>query len=87
MATSSKIQIMISSRCKVEFPAGSGRTLTDIRKDLKKTIQALEPFGKPLFKVWINEDSPPASAKMNAWDYCLSKATGCDILLVIYDGD
>jgi hypothetical protein len=36
MAKSSKLRVMLSSRCNDKFPAGADITLTDIRKDLKK---------------------------------------------------
>ncbi len=65
MATSTKIRVMISSRCNDPFPHGSGGspTLTEIRKDLKKEIEAAEVFGKKAFEVWINEETPPKAVR------------------------
>ncbi len=60
MAKSSKLRVMISSRCDDKFPADlSGRPLSEIRKELKMEIEAFEVFGKKIFEVWINEETPP----------------------------
>jgi hypothetical protein len=42
MAKSSKLRVMISSRCDDKFPAHPGRPLSEIRKKLKMEIEALE---------------------------------------------
>jgi len=51
MAKSSKLRVMISSRCDDLFPASGGRALSEIRKDLKQEIEALEAFGRKIFGV------------------------------------
>lgn len=86
MATSSKIKIMISSRCNDVFPVGVATTLTDIRRDLKTEIEAVEVFGKRAFEVWINEATPPKFANWNSWEVCLEAVKDCDILLVLSNG-
>lgn len=86
MAVSSKIKVMISSRCDEFFPAGATTTLTDIRRDLKTEIEAAELFGKKLFEVWINEETPPKGGTWDSWDVCLQAVADCDILLVISNG-
>jgi len=50
---------MLSSRCNDKFPGGAITTLTDIRRDLKRDIQAMEIAGRQAFEVWINEESDP----------------------------
>ena len=88
MARSSKLRVMISSRCNDPFPpSSSGRTLTEIRRDLKKEIEAEKSFGKKTFEVWINEDSPPKGGTWDSWDTCLQAVKDCDILLVLSNGN
>ncbi|MBO6552185.1 MAG: DUF4062 domain-containing protein [Roseitalea sp.] len=87
MAASSKIKVMISSRCNDPFPAGAATTLTDIRRKLKTEIEAAELFGKKLFEVWINEETPPKGGTWDSWEVCLQAVADCDILLVISNGN
>lgn len=89
MASSSKIKVMISSRCKDGFPVSTrkgGQSLTDIRRELKKEIEAQKLFGTAVFEVWINEDAPPAPGTLDSWDKCLAQVKDCDILLVLANG-
>ncbi len=87
MAIASKIKVMISSRCKDKFPTGKGRRLSQIRKGLKKEIEGLKVFGKPVFEVWINEDVPPKGGSWDAWDVCMQAVRDCDILLALSNGN
>jgi hypothetical protein len=87
MAISSKIKIMISSRCNDSFPAGEATKLSDIRRELKREIEAVELFGKKVFEVWINEETPPQGGTWDSWDVCLQSVLDCDILLVISNGN
>jgi hypothetical protein len=87
MAVSSKIRVMISSRCNDPFPAGARTTLTDIRRELKREIEAAEFFGKNIFEVWINEETPPKGGTWDSWDVCLKAVADCDILLVLSNGN
>lgn len=87
MAKSSKLRVMISSRCNDHFPQKSGRVLSDIRKDLKKEIEALEVFGEPIFEVWINEDTPPQGGTWDSWDVCLQAVDDCDVLIALSNGN
>ena len=87
MAKSSKLRVMLSSRCNDEFPAGSGTNLTAIRRELKAEIEAMEISGKLAFEVWINEEAPPAGGTWDSWDVCIQAVKDCDILLVISNGD
>lgn len=87
MAKSSKLRVMISSRCNDCFPQKSGRVLSDIRKDLKKEIEALEVFGEPIFEVWINEDTPPQGGTWNSRDVCLQAVDDCDVLIALSNGN
>ena len=88
MATSSKIRVMISSRCLDFFPAGQKKTrLSDIRKELKSEIEAMEISGKKAFEAWINEETPPKGGTWDSWDVCIEAVKDCDILLVISNGN
>jgi hypothetical protein len=87
MAKSSKLRVMISSRCNDKFPAGTKTILTDIRRDLKAEIEGMEIAGQKVFEVWTNEDAPPAGGKWDSWDVCIEAVKDCDILLVISNGN
>lgn len=87
MAKSSKLRVMLSSRCNDKFPAGATTTLTDIRRDLKKEIEGMEIAGQKAFEVWINEDAPPAGSTWDSWDVCIQAVKDCDILLAISNGN
>jgi uncharacterized protein DUF4062 len=87
MAKSSKLRVMISSRCDDLFPAPGGRTLSEIRKDLKQEIEALEAFGRKIFDVWINEETPPQGGSWDSWDVCLQAVKDCDILIALCNGN
>lgn len=85
----SKIRIMISSRCDTEFPASSaknGKSLTEWRRKIKKTIQEQMLFGQLAFEVWINEDAPPSAHDSDSWETCLAQVRDCDVLLVLATG-
>jgi len=51
MARSSKLRVMLSSKCKTKFPTGSKRELSDIRRDLKEEIEGIKIGEKQLFDV------------------------------------
>jgi hypothetical protein len=90
MAVSSKIKIMISSRCNDRFPFSGGTSshpLTDIRKELKKDIESTKIFGKEVFEVWINEETPPKGGSWDSWDVCIEAVKDCDVLLVLSNGN
>lgn len=87
MAKSSKIRVMLSSRCNDEFPVGSGRKLSDVRIELKKEIEAAQVLGQPVFEVWINEDTPPADGTQDSWETCLQAVRDCDVLIVLSNGN
>lgn len=90
MAKSTKIQVMISSRCKDLFPPASAtdtQSLTEIRKSLKAEIENLKVFDKPIFEVWINEDAPPAPGNHDSWEQCLEQVRNCDVMIVLSNGN
>src|SRR5262245_16362578 len=88
MARSSKLRVMISSRCEDKFPVNPpGRALSEIRKELKTEIQALDVFGKNLCEVWINEETPPQGGTWDSWDVCLQAIKDCDILVALSNGN
>lgn len=88
MAKSSRLRVMISSRCNDPFPAGQkATTLTDARRVLKADIEALTIAGKAAFEVWINEDAPPQGGTRDSWDTCIEAVKDCDVLLVLNNGN
>jgi hypothetical protein len=87
MARSSRLRVMISSRCETKFPQAGGRRLSAIRLDLKKEIEEMKIAGRTAFEVWINEETPPKGGTWDSWDVCIQAAKDCDILLVISNGE
>src|SRR6185312_7078747 len=88
MAKSSKLRVMISSRCLDFFPTGQTATrLSDVRKPLKSEIENIEIAGRKVFEVWINEETPPQGATWDSWDVCIEAVKDCDILLAISNGN
>jgi hypothetical protein len=89
MALSRNIRIMISSRCNDRFAVGDKNTptLSTIRKELKKEIEAQELFGDTAFEVWINEEAPPGGGTWDSWETCLNAVRDCDVLLALYNGN
>ena len=87
MSKSSKLRVMLSSKCLDPFPVGSTTLLSDIRKALKKEIEEQFLFNKQMFEVWINEDAPPAPGTDDSWEFCLSQVNDCDVLLVLSNGN
>lgn len=87
MARSSKIRVMLSSKCDLPFEPGVVTTFTEIRRELRTEIEGMEIAGRKAFEVWINEDAPPAGGTWDSWDVCIQAAKDCDILLVISNGD
>ena len=71
MGSSTKIRVMLSSRCNDLFPEKSATKLSDIRRSLKKEIEAQNVLGRSVFEVWINEDAPPADGTVDSWEACL----------------
>jgi hypothetical protein len=88
MAVSSKIKIMISSRCNDRFPleARGARTLSEIRSDLKAKIDAAEVCGQSIYEAWINEKAAEDGSQ-TAWDHCMEQARDCDVLIALFNGN
>jgi hypothetical protein len=87
MAKSSKLVVMISSRCNDLFPAVGGRRLSEVRIELKKEIEALDVFGRKVFEVWINEEAPPKGGAWDSWEVCLAAVRDCDVLVCLSNGN
>ncbi|MBN8707831.1 MAG: hypothetical protein BGO12_13430 [Verrucomicrobia bacterium 61-8] len=87
MARSSKLRVMLSSRCNDRFPVGAATTLADLRLELKDEIEAMEIAGRKAFEVWINEDTDPQGGTWDSWDVCIEAVKDCDVLLVISNGN
>jgi hypothetical protein len=88
MATSSKIKIMISSRCNDLFPTGAkgAKRLSDIRTQLKAEIEAVRIFGEQVYEVWINEKAAEDGSQQ-AWDHWMEQARDCDVFVALFNGN
>ena len=88
MAISSKIKIMISSRCNDRFPlAGeNSRPLSEIRVQLKREIESVTIFKQAIYDVWINEKEEEDGSRQ-AWDHCMDQARDCDVFIALYNGN
>jgi len=87
MAKSSKLHVMISSRCDDFFPINQREVkLSDVRKELKTEIEAMKVAGKKAFEVWINEETNPQGGTWDSWDVCMQAVEDADILLVLSNG-
>jgi hypothetical protein len=88
MAASTRIKVMISSRCKDTFPVAdkNGLKLTDLRRKLRDQFEGLRVFGEQLHDVWIHETAAE-NATLNSWDECLKQARDCDIFIVLFNGN
>lgn len=88
MARSSKIKVMISSRCNDVFPLSSkdGMKLSDVRVNLKQSVEAAVVLGERPYEVWIHEKAT-VDAELNSWDECLRQARECDIFIALYNGN
>lgn len=88
MAKSSKIRVMMSSRCNDQFPLASKAQvrLSDLRLKMKKEIENAVVLGRKPYEVWINEDATE-TAELDAWDECMRQARDCDMLIVLYNGN
>ena len=78
---------MLSSRCNDLFSSKEEKTLSEIRRSLKKEIEAQRLFDLKPFKVWINEDAEALDHSEDSWDVCLKQVRDCDILIVLYNGN
>lgn len=87
MAKSSKIRVMISSRCNDWFPLSSkrGLNLSQLRLKLKQDIEAASVLGERPYEVWIHERASE-DLELDAWDECLKQARECDIFIALYNG-
>jgi hypothetical protein len=88
MATPSKIKVMLSSRCNDSFPpSGKGaKSLSKIREELKKTIEAATILEQSLYEVWINEKAVEDASEAS-WQKCLKQASDCDMFIAIFNGN
>ena len=86
MAQLRRIKVMISSRenTTVSFTDGKMK-LYDLRKELKKTIEAETLFGEALFEVWISEEATQGGEK-NFWEESLEQARQADVFVALYNG-
>lgn len=84
MIVDNEIKVMLSSKNNSKF---ASKTLTDIRRDLKKHIEDTILFGNKIFKVMINEDLPSQNTSLTTWETCLKWVEECHILIVLYNGD
>jgi hypothetical protein len=61
--------------------------LSEIRRELKREIEASQIVGRKVFEVWINEESPPKGGSWDSWDVCMEAVADCDVLLALSNGN
>lgn len=89
MPKSSKLRVMISSRCETLIQFGkTQQKLTEVRRALKKQLEEfrLPNQKQPLFECWINEDGTGGVGGSNWWNHCKKQARDADIVIVLYTG-
>ncbi len=88
MSRSTKISVMISSRCndEIEFEDKTQK-LSNVRKKLKEELEEIKLFDKELFEVWINEDASPEEGSQDSWDHCMNQISKANIVIVLYNGN
>jgi hypothetical protein len=89
MAASTKIRVMISSRCETEIDfKGKRQKLKEVRRALKKQLEdfRLPNQKQPLFDCWISEDATGGVGSRNWWDHCIKQAADADLVVVLYTG-
>ena len=89
MASNSRIQLMISSRCETAITfKGKTQKLSAVRRALKEEIENFKLPGasRPLFECWINEDATSAPGGETWWKHCVDQAKGAHVVIVLYTG-
>lgn len=82
---SRNLRVMLSSRCDSDIPFEDGmKSLTELRKSLKKELEGATFLEQSIFEVWINEDAPPAPGDDTSWEQCLKQAADAEIFISIY---
>jgi hypothetical protein len=89
MAKSSKLRVMISSRCEtiIDFQK-KPQKLSEVRRALKKELEdfRLPKQKQSLFECWINEDGTSGPGGSTWWDHCRKQARDAEIVIVLYTG-
>ena len=82
-----KLKIFISSRNndKVVINKVSADTFTEIRKHIKKELEAIKFLDKDFFEIKINEDFG-ASATTDSYNKCLQEVRDSDFVIALYNG-
>lgn len=82
------LRIMLSSRNNDLIPDGAASvTLSSVRLELQKELQAEQFLGRALLEVWINEEAGAEAGDLTAWEACLKQVDDTDVLIVIYNGE
>jgi hypothetical protein len=83
-----RIRVMISSRCNDPVKLdGKDVKFSDLRRRIKREIEAARLSSEQWFEVWINEDAPAAEGSADSWEQCLEQARSADVVLVLYNGN
>jgi hypothetical protein len=82
-----KLKIFISSKNndKVEINGKKGDSLTEIRKNVKKELEAIKLFGKDFIDIRINEDFG-ATTSTDSYNKCLEEVREADFCIALYSG-
>jgi len=82
-----KLKIFLSSRNndKVVIDKTPCITLTEVRKKLKKDLEAIRFLGKEIFDVRINEDFG-SDTSTDSYNTCLLEVQESDLVIILYNG-
>lgn len=84
----SKINIFISSKVNPKFEGlDKEYSLGDLRKVIKREIEAELFLGEKVFNVLMNEESFVANFSKDAYTECLDKIKKSDVVFILYNGD
>lgn len=89
MMAQPKLKIMLSSKsenAKIEDENGNLLRFSEVRKTIKRRLEAERVGGKAIFDVWINEEEEGDGAE-NSWEECISQAEKCDLFISLYNGE
>ncbi len=85
----SKIKIFISSKVNPVFEGLTEKdyTLGKLRAFIKTQLEAETFLGEKIFDVILNEDGFEADFTKSAFDTCLKRVSGADVIIILYNGD
>jgi len=83
-----KLKVFISSRVNSPFTKlDETFSLEDLRKYLRKELEAAKFLDQPVLDVVINESNFNSTIKKNAFDDCMDTMRSCNIIIILFNGE